>query len=245
MRVRVLVLLGLLGADRLAEVDAVFFLDGSHRVVVATFADGLTLGVCRSDAARHVGLRVVGCFPVAICAQIIRRGHRIDCARLDQVSVLLVLQRIVLRLGPPVISENHGLVARRSRTREVRVRIFEFAIKVIELQHEVLRLVVIKELCRLQVDGHIVLILDMLNMLQIMNDLHLVDGILEHHGRIRPELWIVDVQSQNAHHCDSVQKVLVDLLHQCAVEPMLTAVPSFQARVQGKLFVLNLLACVQ
>lgn len=94
-----------------------------------------------------------------------------------------------------------------------RIAILVPAVQIVQLHHQEIWLNIVKELFRLQVIRHIVLILNMMNMLQIVEVFLTVDRVQEHHLGVRLLLSITDEQLANAHYGDAISEDLADLRH--------------------------------
>ena len=84
----------------------------------------------------------------------------------------------------PVILE-YELRGRVISPRKVRPRILELAVQIVELEHQEIILLIVKVLCRLQINGHVVLDRHVEDVIQIVHDLRSVLWLLEDHPKVR------------------------------------------------------------
>lgn len=70
---------------------------------------------------------------------------------------------------------------------KVRPRILELAVQIVELEHQEVILLIVKVLCRLEVDGHVILDGHVEDVIQVVHDLRSVLGLLVDHPEVRQE----------------------------------------------------------
>jgi len=71
--------------------------------------------------------------------------------------------------------------------REVRPRILELAVQIVKLEHQEIILLIVKVLCWLQINGHVVLNGHVKDVIKIVHDLRSVLRMLENHSKVRQE----------------------------------------------------------